>query len=265
MKHTPYDRLQDMMGRSQGGYNWLKQHNLHFKPSTMALIGFSQKREADLQRPRKIAPEIQPDFHLRDDVIKPLAAHKYLGAIFDKELRWQEQVEWATATAAKWTLQFCRLTKLSTGIRSRFMRQLYCTVAIPKFTYAADIWYMPVMCGLQQAKATGSAGATIRLASIQHIAITAISGTLCTTMMNVMEAHANIMLIELLMHKVCHRAAIWLATLPLSHPLHKPVQICTRWQAKCHLSPIHLLLRAYDVDPSKFEMIAPASVSAARA
>ena len=69
----------------------------------------------------------------------------------------------------------------------------------------------------------------------------------------------NVMLIELQMHKVCHRAAIRLATLPISHPLHKPVQICTRWQVKCHLSPIHLLLRAYNIDPSKFEMIALAS------
>ena len=85
------------------------------------------------------------------------------------------------ATAAKWTLQFRRLTKPSTGIRSRFMRQLYCTVAIPKFTYAADVWYTPVMRGPQQAKATGSVGATKRLASIQRIAITTISGMLCTT------------------------------------------------------------------------------------
>ena len=101
--------------------------------------------------------------------------------------------------------------------------------------------------------------ATKRLASIQCIAITAILGTLHTTMTDVIEAHANVMLIELLMHKVCHRAAIRMATLPLSHPLHKPVQICTHQQVKHHLSPIHLLLRAYDTDPSKFEMIAPAN------
>ena len=88
------------------------------------------------------------------------------------------------------------------------MRQLYCAVAIPKFTYAADVWYVPVMRRPQQAKATGSVGVMKRLASIQRIATTAISGALCTTATDVMEAHVNVMPIELLMHKVCHRAAI---------------------------------------------------------
>ena len=136
-----YDRLWDMMCGSQGGYDWSKQHNSCFEPSKMALIGFSRKREADPQCPRRLAPETRPDFHLRDDVIKPSTAHKYLGIIFDQELRWWEQVERAMATAAKWTLQFRHLTKPSTGIRSRFMRQLYCAVAIPKFMYTADVWY----------------------------------------------------------------------------------------------------------------------------
>ena len=254
-----YARLWDMMYRTQGGYNWLKQHNLHFEPSKMALIGFSWKHEADPQCPRRLAPEIRPDFHLHNDVIKLSAAHKYLGIIFDQEPRWWEQVEQAMATAAKWMLQFRHLTKLSTSIRSRFMRQLYCAVAIPKFTYAADVWYVPVMRGLQRAKATRSVGATKRLASIQHMAITTISGMLHTTAMDVMEAHANVMPIELLMHKVCHRAAIRLVTLLLSHLLHKLVQICVCWRVKCHLSPIHMLLQAYNIDPSKIETIALAS------
>ena len=50
-----------------------------------------------------------------------------------------------------------------------------------------------------------------------------------------------------------------MASLPLSHLLHKLVQICACRQAKWHLSPIHLLLQAYDIDPSKYEMCAPAS------
>ena len=147
--YKAYDRLWDMMCQSQGGYDWSKQHNSRFEPSNMALIGFSRKHEANPQHPGRLAPEIQPNFHLRDDVIKPSAAHKYLGVIFDQELHSQEQVGWATATAAKWTLQFRCLTKPSASIRSRFMRQLYFAVAIPKFTYAADIWYTPVMHGSQ--------------------------------------------------------------------------------------------------------------------
>ena len=36
-----------------------------------------------------------------------------------------------------------RLTKPSTGVRARLMRQLYLSVALPKITYGIDIWYTP--------------------------------------------------------------------------------------------------------------------------
>ena len=52
---------------------------------------------------------------------------------------------------------------------------------------------------------------------------------------------------------------MWLASLLVSHPLYKPVCICMQWQAKQHLSHIHLLLHTYDIDPSKCETCAPAS------
>ena len=47
-------------------------------------------------------------------------------------------------------------------------------------------------------------------------------------------------------------------TLPVSHPLHKPVCICAHRRAKRHLSPIHILIHAYDVKPSEDEMLSMA-------
>ena len=162
-------------------------------------------------------------------------------------------------TTAKWMLCFHCLTKPAFGIRSRFIRQLYYTVAVPIFTYAADIWYAPVTCAVPDARASGSVRATKRLESIQHMVVLAITGALHTTAMDIMEAHANILLVELLMHRVCHRAAVRLAALPGTHPLHKPVLTCTcRW-AKRHLSHIHLLLQAYKIKPAEFEVFSLAN------
>ena len=110
----------------------------------MALVEFSHWCKADPQRPGKLAPEPQPNLHLHDTTIRPSPMHKYLGVSFNQELHWREQAECAAAAAAKWTLQFCRLTRPSTGIRPKFMRQLYCAVVIPRFTYMADVWYVPV-------------------------------------------------------------------------------------------------------------------------
>ena len=77
--------------------------------------------------------------------------------------------------------------------------------------------------------------------------------------MDVMEVHANIPPVELLMHRVCHRAVIRLAALPDSHPLYKPVLTCTHRWAKHHLSPIHVLLRAYDIKPAVYETLSLAN------
>ena len=74
-----------------------------------------------------------------------------------------------------------------------------------------------------------------------------------------MEAHANIPPVELLMHRVCHRAAIRLAALPDSHSLYKPVLTCTCQWAKHHLSPIHVLLQAYDIKPAVYETLSLAN------
>ena len=63
--------------------------------------------------------------------------------------------------------------------------------------------------------------------SVQRIATLAITGAICSTASDIMEVHVNLALIELLLHKVCHQAALRLASLLEMHPLHKPVKLST--------------------------------------
>ena len=100
------------------------------------------------------------------------------------------------------------------------------------FTYAADVWFEPVDRSLEGRKARGSVGVSHKLASVQHIATVAITGALHTTATDTMEAHANLWPMELLMHRICHRAAMRLAALPESHPLYKPVKITAHRDVK---------------------------------
>ena len=104
------------------------------------------------------------------------------------------------------------------------MRQLYQAVAIPSFTYVADVWFMPICRDTGDKRFRGSIGTVHKLTMVQRMATTAVMGALRTSTSNIMEVHANLMLIELLLNKVCHRAVLRLAALPESHPLHKPVQ-----------------------------------------
>jgi ribonuclease HI len=93
--------------------------------------------------------------------------------------------------------------------------------------------------------------------SVQRITNIAITGAMRTTVTDVLEVHAKIMPIELLMQEVCHRAALRLITLPKAHPLHRPVHTCTQRMVKRHPSPLHKILHALNHKPDKYETIYP--------
>ena len=88
--------------------------------------------------------EPRPNFTLDGTTIKPAESHKFVGVAFDQELHWRAQAKRVVAKATKWTLATHRLARPAAGISPRQMRQLYQAVAIPSFTYAADVWFTPV-------------------------------------------------------------------------------------------------------------------------
>ena len=103
-------------------------------------------------------PVIRPELTVCGMTIRPSASHKFLGVIFDQELRWREQAERVIAKATKWSLCACRLAKPATGISPHQMHQLYQAVAVPSFTYAADVWFSPIVRSMEGKKARGSVG-----------------------------------------------------------------------------------------------------------
>ena len=45
-----------------------------------------------------------PSLSLSDMVIQPVASHKFVGVVFNQELRWGMQAEQVVAKATKWVL-----------------------------------------------------------------------------------------------------------------------------------------------------------------
>ena len=130
--------------------------------------------------------------------------------------------------------------------------------------YAADVWYMPVYLHAGRERCCGSVGITGRLASVQHLASTAITGTLHSMVTDILDLHANLLPVELMLHKVCQRAAVrqplQLATLPASHPLSAPFKTQAKHFIKTHWSPLHEFAFIYNISPSSFKTISPARV-----
>ena len=88
----------------------------------------------------------------------------------------------------------------------------------------SDVWFTLICRDTGDKKFKGSLGMAHKLSTVQCMATTAVMGALGTSASDVMEAHANLLPIELMINKVCHRATLRLAALLETHPLFKPVQ-----------------------------------------
>lgn len=89
---------------------------------------------------------------------------------------------------------------------------------------------------------------------MQCLATIAITRAMRTTASDVLEAHANILPIELLLADICYRTARRMMTLPKYHPFHRPVRICAR---RLVPSSIHQLKHRFNLRPDTYEVIVP--------
>ena len=200
----------------------------------------------------------RPTLVLDGQAVQEVESYRYLGVQIDSQLRWKEQAQRATANATKWILQFRRLTRPSTGVRSRLMRQLYLAVALPKITYGIDIWYTPPTKPAGQARNTGSAGTLRNLQKVQRIAALAITGLLRTSPNDYVDVHAGILPMELALLKACHSALVRSLTLPSTNPIHQVVQSAKLRQPSKHPGPIDKLLKLFALKDEVLETIHPA-------
>ncbi len=75
--------------------------------------------------------------------------------------------------------------------------------------------------------------------------------------MDTLDLHANLLLVDLLLHKICQRAAVWLATLPSAHPLAAPFRLQAKRHIKTHHSALHELAFIFDISPNDTESLSP--------
>ena len=215
--------LGNMMSRLGGSLQWAAEHNLKFETSKSVLIDFSRAKGVG-----------RLDMSLRGSLIKPSTSHKFLGVQLDQELRWKRQADYALGKASKWMLAFRRLARMASGVNLRLMWRLYHAVTILKMTYAVDVWYTPLHRKEGAKKDSGSVGITNKLVSLQRMAALAITGALHSTATDVLDLHAGTQPVRLLLHRLCRWAALWIASLPDTHPLHTVYCTCPSWYIKTH-------------------------------
>lgn len=253
------NRLSAMMTKQDGGLQWSTEHNSRFEVSKSAILHFSKKSIPDPDSDNGRVPLSRPDLVLNGQTVQEVTSYKYLGITVDAHLKWKEQAQRATANATKWILQFRRLSRPSTGVSAKLMRQLYLAVALPKITYGIDVWYYPPTKPAGYTKNVGSVAALRNLQKTQRIAALAITGTLRSSPNDYIDIHAGILPMELALLKACHNAMVRLLTLPDTHPLYQIIRTAKRHPPTKHLSPINILLKRLQLCNIKIETILPAA------
>ena len=93
----------------------------------------------------------------------PILLYKYLGVIFDPKLCWSLQHIKTPTITTFWSSRIWRLSKLASGMSTSGIKQLYNAVAVPRFTYGAEVWYTYLYKLANSGKTHGSVGITNQL------------------------------------------------------------------------------------------------------
>lgn len=120
--------------------------------------------------------------------------------------------------------------------------------------YAADMWFEPVRKKEGHKRMSRSVDFMGKMSSIQRTMEIGITGAMQMIPNDLLNVHANLYPVTMLANEVCFRAAMRYITLDETHPLHKPVKKVHRY-VKRHRSPLHKLLNAFNLDPTKVEKI----------
>ena len=245
-------KLGAMMGQLGGTFDWLESHNSGFELTKLALMDYSpnpyQESTLTISHPRTN----------RSTTVKSVKTYQFLGVLFDPKLKWTAQTEKAARSAEAWINLVRQLARTSTGLLAKAMQQLYVAIAIPKMSYAVDVWYThPHKANESLKKRTGSIKFIQKLQSVQRRATIAMLGAMRTTASDVLNAHAYLPPPHLLFLTTLNRSARWLVMLPNSHPLYKPSQLAVKRKAKQHHSPLHTLFFTTGIQPKNYEVILP--------
>ena len=90
------------------------------------------------------------------------------------------------------------------------------------------------------------------------MAAIAITGAMYTTATDVLDLHAGLTPIPLMLHWICHRVTLRLTSLPEMHLLHSTFCICAKWYIKSHRSMLHELASIYSITSDNIELTSPA-------
>lgn len=223
--NVTHDMLRDIWSREGGVAEWARNHNCNFGMPKTQLCDLTRRRvkHAFMLKKRVRMPRA-PLVLVEGVTVVPESVVNVLGLLIDDELRWKEQAAVAVAKGQDWLIQFGRLAKMGTGVSMVNMRRLWLAVAIPRIMYGADVWMTPYRHNPGAVLKRDGRAVVGKLTSIQRRATIMMTGALSSTSGDLLNVHADLQPIEILIDRKLHNEALRLATLDTNHPLYAIVK-----------------------------------------
>lgn len=133
-----HGKLKDMMERLGGGFEWSYTHNSPFELWKTVLMNFPRSHRDPIPA-GLILDKPNEDGTISSNVsMLPVLSYKYLRVIFNPKLRWTLQHAKALAMAAFCSAKHWQVMKSASSLSTT---GIYNTVAVPRFSYRAEVWY----------------------------------------------------------------------------------------------------------------------------
>jgi hypothetical protein len=161
-------KLQEMMTKAGGIFEWAQQHNCEFGIDKFQLLNASQKMVQHPFMPCCRVPIPCKALVIGNNHIEPKSSIKFLGIHVDQGLWWKEQCASAIAKGQDWLIQFSRLARASGGVLTWYVRQLYLAIAVPQMLYVVDIFLTPYKCAKSADTHKSEQAIINKLAAIQQ-------------------------------------------------------------------------------------------------
>jgi ribonuclease HI len=242
--HTDKGNIRKLRTILSEAEEWRRKHGVQFEPTKYVLVHYTRNRRQATNTAIRVG----------DITVKPSSEAKYLGVIFDQELRFKSQLQQVVKKGTDAALALASITKTGWGMQYKYARQLFAAVIASRTDYGAVVWHRPKQDG-----STASTAQVQKLTTVQRLAMKAITGCYRTTPTAALEIEAELQPPWIRLQTKVLLTVTRMRSLSISHPMHERISnaLRTRTANVKHRSILENALQQFPILTKNIETIEP--------
>ena len=214
----------------EGAEEWRRRHGARFEEGKYVLMHFTRNSR------RKTTAALD----IAGTRIEPADDARYLGVIFDKQLRFKKHIQYIAKKGTKFSYAIARISNSAWGATFQQTRTLFTSVVAPRMDHAAIIWHRPAAQGNMHRP-----GQLSKLEGAQRTTMKAILGTFHTTATSTLEIESSLYPTHLRLRTKILKSLARMQTYPPTNPVHSCIQRAARSQSKVHTTTLEYMMTTF--------------------